>query len=175
MTAKRRKAQKFGFFEELLTDFWTNEKLWNWKFAITFYFSIPNKKIRNDHQKFFRKIAVLKFPPQKNCGTFRLGIKRVLPWIWKFHFQTSPPDIFEIRYGFEWAFFTRRRFSPYAPSLTFLARFCDSNAGRYTPSRIFLCACPHRAVLSGWRMDLNYSYCSYKIIDLSTAPVSHEV
>ena len=29
--------------------------------------------------------------------------------------------------------FTRRRFSPYVPSPTFLARFCDSNAGRYTP------------------------------------------
>ena len=29
--------------------------------------------------------------------------------------------------------FTRRRFSPYLPSPRFLARFCDSNAGRYTP------------------------------------------
>ena len=67
------------------------------------------------------------------------------------------------------------RFLPYAPSPTFLARFCDSDAGRNTPSRILLCACPHRVVPSGWRMDLNYSYCSYKTIDLSIAPVSHEV
>ena len=41
-------------------------------------------------------------------------------------------------------------------------------------SRIILCAYPHRVVPSGWRMDLNYSYCSYKAIDLSIAPVSHK-
>ena len=57
----------------------------------------------------------------------------------------------------------------------FLARFCDSDAGTNTPSRIFLCACPHRVVPSGWRMDLNNSHCSYKTIDLSIAPVSYEV
>ena len=34
--------------------------------------------------------------------------------------------------------------------------FCDSNAGRNTPSRILLCACPHRVVFSGWCMELNY-------------------
>ena len=33
---------------------------------------------------------------------------------------------------------------------------CDSDTGRNTPSRILLCACPHRVVPSGWRMDLNY-------------------
>ena len=47
---------------------------------------------------------------------------------------------------------------------------CHSGEGRNTPSRILLCACPHRVVPSGWRMDLNY-----KTIDLSFAPVSHEV
>ena len=43
-----------------------------------------------------------------------------------------------------------------------LGRFCDSDAGRNTPSRILLCACPHGVVPFGWCMDLNYSYCSYK-------------
>ena len=47
--------------------------------------------------------------------------------------------------------------------------FCDSDDGRNTPSRILICACPHRVVPSGWRTDLNYSYCSYKTIDLSIA------
>ena len=53
--------------------------------------------------------------------------------------------------------------------------FCDSDAGRNTPSRILLCVCPRRAVPSGWRMVLNYWYCSHKTIDLSIAPVSHKV
>ena len=56
-----------------------------------------------------------------------------------------------------------------------LARFCDSDVGRNTPSRILLCACPHKVVLSGWHMVLNYSYCRYKTIGLRIAPVSHEV
>ena len=83
--------------------------------------------------------------------------------------QAFPSQLYRERYCFEWAFFTRKRFLPYAPSPKFLARFCNSDAGRNTPSRIFLCACPHRVVPSGWRMDLNYSYCSYKTIDLSIA------
>ena len=37
-----------------------------------------------------------------------------------------------------------------------LGRFCDSDAGRNTPSRILLCACPHKVVPSGWRMGFNY-------------------
>ena len=53
--------------------------------------------------------------------------------------------------------------------------FCDSDVDRNTPSRILLCACPRRVVPSGWLMDLNHSYCSYKTIDLSIAPVSHRV
>ena len=52
---------------------------------------------------------------------------------------------------------------------------CDSDAGRNTPSRIVLCACPHKVVPSGWRMILNYLYCRYKTIGLPIAPVSHEV
>ena len=53
--------------------------------------------------------------------------------------------------------------------------FSDPDVGRNTSSRIFLCTYPQRVVPSGWRMDLNYSYCSYKTIDLSIAPVSQEV
>ena len=50
-----------------------------------------------------------------------------------------------------------------------LARFCDSDVGRNTPSRILLCACPHKVVPSGWHMDLNYSYCRYKTNGLPIA------
>ena len=53
--------------------------------------------------------------------------------------------------------------------------FCDSDARRNTPFRILLCACLHRVVPFSWRMYLNYSYCSYKTIDLSIATVIHEV
>ena len=72
-------------------------------------------------------------------------------------------------------FYTHRRFFTLNSFPTFLARFSDSDTGRNTLSRIFICACPHRVVPSTWRMDLNYSYCCYKTIDLSIAPVSHEV
>ena len=56
-----------------------------------------------------------------------------------------------------------------------LSRFCDSDAGRNTPSRIILCVCPHRVVPSAWHMVLNYSYCRYKTIDLTIVPVRHKV
>ena len=67
---------------------------------------------------------------------------------------------------------------PFFTLLSFTKIFgtvCDSDTGRSTPSRILLCACPHRVVPFGWRMDLTYSHCSYKTIDLSIEPVSHEV
>ena len=74
-------------------------------------------------------------------------------------------------------FFTLRYFTDIFG--TFLWLRCrqdwNSDAGRNTPSRILLSTYPHRVDPSGWRMDLNYSYCSYKTIDLSIAPVSHEV
>ena len=54
-----------------------------------------------------------------------------------------------------------------------LARFCDSDVGRNTPSRILVCACAHKVVPSGWRIVLNYSY-RYKTIGLPIAPVSHK-
>ena len=65
-------------------------------------------------------------------------------------------------------------FVPCTPSSHF-GTFYDSDVGRSIPSRILLGACPHRVVPSGWCMALNYSYCSYKTINLSIAPVSHEV
>ena len=36
-----------------------------------------------------------------------------------FHFSTIPLSSYRERYGFEWAFFTHRRFLPYAPSQHF--------------------------------------------------------
>ena len=86
-------------------------------------------------------------------------------------YQAFPSQFYHKRHGFEWAFFTRRRFLPYASSPKSLARFVT----QMRASKIFLCACPHRVVPSGWRLGLNYSYCSYKTIDLSITLVSHEV
>ena len=77
-------------------------------------------------------------------------------------------------YSFERAFFTQRRFLLCTPSPHF-GMFCDSDAGRNTPSRIVFCACPHIVVPSGWCVVFNYSYCRYKTIGLPIAPVSHEV
>ena len=37
-------------------------------------------------------------------------------WSRHFHFSTIPLSSYLERYGFEWAFFTHRRFLPYAPS-----------------------------------------------------------
>ena len=88
--------------------------------------------------------------------------------------QAFPSQFYRERYDFEWAFFTHRRFSPCTPSARF-GTFCDSDVDRNTPSRIFLCSCPHRLVPSGWRVALNYSYCRYKTIGLSIAPVSHKL
>ena len=36
-----------------------------------------------------------------------------------FHFSTIPLSSYRERYGFDWAFFTHRRFLPYAPSRNF--------------------------------------------------------
>ena len=83
--------------------------------------------------------------------------------------QAFPSQFYRERYLFEWEFFIHSIFY-----LTLLHQhFWNSLWLRW--SRIILCAYPHRVVPSGWRMDLNYSYCSYKAIDLSIAPVSHKV
>ena len=70
-------------------------------------------------------------------------------YFWLLYFcQAFPSHFYRERYGFDWVFFTCRRFLPYAPSPTFLAHFCDSDAGRNTQSRISFCAYPHRVVSS---------------------------
>ena len=72
-------------------------------------------------------------------------------------------------YGFEQGFF-------YPQALFTLQSFvCASETGKNTPSRMLLCACPHRVVPSGWRMVLNYWCLNCKAIGLSIAPVSQEV
>ena len=57
--------------------------------------------------------------------------------------QTFLSQFYRECYGFEWAFFTLRSFTDIFGTL------CDSDVDRTTPSRIFLCACPHRVVPSG--------------------------
>ena len=89
--------------------------------------------------------------------------------------QAFLPQFYCERYRFEWAFFIHRRFFNLRSFTDIFGTFCNSNVGRNTPPRILLCTCPHRVVSSGWRMDLNYSYCSYKAIDLSTVLASHVV
>ena len=68
---------------------------------------------------------------------FILSAQLITEWFATLSFSTIPGSSYRERYGFEWAFFTHRRFLPYAPSPTFLTRFCDSYAGRNTPFRIF--------------------------------------
>ena len=58
---------------------------------------------------------------------------------------------------------------------TFFTLQSFSHAGRNTQSRILLSACPHKVILSHWRLILNYSYGRYNTIGLPIAPVSHEV
>ena len=86
--------------------------------------------------------------------------------------QAFPSQPYRRCYGFERTFFTHKCFLRYTPSPHF-GMFCD--VGRNTPSRILLYACPHKVVLSGWCIVLNYSYCRYKTIGLPIAPVSQEV
>ena len=81
----------------------------------------------------------------------------------QFHFNFS---------GFFYHFFAAsamvlsRRFLPagvFYPTLLYVfVTFCDSDAGRNTPSMIFLCDCPLRVVPSGWRMVLDYWCLNYK-------------
>ena len=55
--------------------------------------------------------------------------------------QAFPPHFYRERYGFERVFFTHRRFLLCTPS-SHCGTFCDTDAGRNTPFRILLCACP---------------------------------
>ena len=97
-------------------------------------------------------------PPPTNSELYP-GYFRLLYFCQAFHSFTASATVLSGR------FFTRGRFLSYAPSPTFFGTFCDSDAGRNIPCRIFLCTYPHRVVPSDWRMNLNYSYCSYKTID----------
>ena len=65
---------------------------------------IPHPSV--DYRQVFRPI--LYFPPSPSQSDSR-----------HFHFSTIPLSSYRERYGFEWAFFTHRRFLPYAPSRHF--------------------------------------------------------
>ena len=90
--------------------------------------------------------------------------------------QAFPSQSYRERYGF-WvcifnpqAFFTLRSFADIFSTFFWLR--CGQEHPIQDPP---LCLPSQSCPPSGWRMDLNYSYCSYKTIDLSIAPVSHEV
>ena len=65
---------------------------------------IPHPSV--DYRQVFRPI--LYFQPSPSQSDSR-----------HFHFSTIPLSSYCERYGFEWAFFTHRRFLPYAPSRHF--------------------------------------------------------
>ena len=65
---------------------------------------IPHPSV--DYRQVFRPI--LYFQPSPSQSDSR-----------HFHFSTIPLSSYCERYGFEWAFFTHRRFLPYAPSWYF--------------------------------------------------------
>ena len=54
---------------------------------------------------------------------FILSAQPIAEWFAKLSFSTIPLSSYLERYGFEWAFFTHRRFLPYGPSPTFWLRF----------------------------------------------------
>ena len=58
-----------------------------------------------------------------------------------YFFQAFLSHFYRERYGFEWVFFTHRRFLP-CTSSPHCGTFCDTDADRNTPFRILLCACP---------------------------------
>ena len=65
---------------------------------------IPHPSV--DYRQVFRPI--LYFQPSPSQSDSR-----------HFHFSTIPLSSYRERYGFEWAFFTHRRFLPYAPFRNF--------------------------------------------------------
>ena len=50
---------------------------------------------------------------------FVLSAQPIAEWFTALSFSTIPLSSYRERYGFEWAFFTHRRFLPYAPSRHF--------------------------------------------------------
>ena len=132
------------------------------------------------HWRFFIFIAFWRHPlPFRELSLgfythFMLSAKLIVEWFATLSFQFFwgfPSQLYSECYG---RFLTTSVFY-FAFLHHLLARFCNSDAGRNTPSRILVCVYPHKVVLSGWRMILNYSYCRYKTICLSIALVSHEV
>ena len=65
---------------------------------------IPHSSV--DYRQVFRPI--LYFQPRPSQSDLR-----------HFHFSTIPSSSYREHYGFEWAFFTHRRFLPYVPSQHF--------------------------------------------------------
>ena len=65
---------------------------------------IPHPSV--DYRQVFRPILYFQPSPSQSD-------------LWHFHFSTIPLSSYRKRYGFEWAFFTHRRFLPYAPSQHF--------------------------------------------------------
>ena len=53
---------------------------------------------------------------------FILSVQPIAEWFATLSFSTIPLSFCREHYGFEWAFFTHRRFLPYAPSPTFYLR-----------------------------------------------------
>ena len=97
-------------------------------------------------------------------------------YFWVFYFcQAFPSHFYRERYGWVGIFYPQVFFYLTLHILHIFDTFCYSDEGRNAPSRLLLCVCPQRVVPSRWRMDLSYSYCSYKTIDLSIAPVSHKL
>ena len=65
---------------------------------------IPHPSV--DYRQVFRPILYFQPSPSQSD-------------LWHFHFSTIPLSSYREHYGFEWAFFTHRRFLPYAPSQHF--------------------------------------------------------
>ena len=65
---------------------------------------IPHPSV--DYRQVFRPILYFQPSPSQSDS-------------WHFQFSTIPLSSYRERYGFEWAFFTHRRFLPYAPSQYF--------------------------------------------------------
>ena len=68
---------------------------------IFFFDIIPHPSV--DYRQVFRPILYFQPSPSQSVSSH-------------FHFSTIPLSSYCERYGFEWAFFTHRRFLPYAPS-----------------------------------------------------------
>ena len=126
-------------------------------------------------QEVFVMLVVVVFLPHWRFLRFRATFPshQTLPWLLRSMKASTSSEVYTgyfcLLYFFHHSFTVRAtvlsgRFLPrYVSYLALLphilTHFCDSDAGRNTPSRILLCDCPHRVVPSGWHVVLNYSYC----------------